>query len=327
MRSKNIAAGLSRRSALTLGAAAASALALGSAPAAAAKRGGVKITVLYGAPKSPDDFEKYYAEHHMPMVYKLKGVRRIELAKALATPGAAAPAYYRVTELWFSSMKKMQAVTATAEWQEIAADVPKFASGARRSSSARSADLPQGWGVPALARPNSPLLEPLAETRRERDGLSRAVVDQHHDAFRGGGAELAREHALAQAEGAAADGEHARADVDGAGIEELGAKIELEAHDDEVGVGREKLQALVIKEAHSPALAKGGEDGVVDMALPVGVAVAQPVGGPDAVGPALDRRRQAVASAHRGDRHPSGAGVIVAATTPSAMRRSISAAL
>ncbi len=108
--SKNVGGGLSRRSALTLGAAAASALALGAAPVEAAKRaGGVKITVLYGAPKSPDDFEKYYAEHHMPMVYKVKGIRRIELAKGLATPGAATPAYYRVTERWFSSMKKMEA--------------------------------------------------------------------------------------------------------------------------------------------------------------------------------------------------------------------------
>jgi uncharacterized protein (TIGR02118 family) len=128
--SKNIRGGLSRRSALTLGAAAASALALGTAPVEAAKRaGGVKITVLYGAPKSPDDFEKYYAEHHMPMVYKVKGIRRIELAKGLATPGAATPAYYRVTELWFSSMKKMQAVTSTPEWKVIVDDVPRFATG------------------------------------------------------------------------------------------------------------------------------------------------------------------------------------------------------
>jgi len=127
---KNLRGGLSRRSALTLSAAAASALVLGAAPVEAAKRvGGVKITVLYGAPKSPDDFEKYYAEHHMPMVYKVKGIRHIELAKGLATPGAAAPAYYRVTELWFSSMKKMQEVTSRPEWKVIVDDVPNFASG------------------------------------------------------------------------------------------------------------------------------------------------------------------------------------------------------
>jgi uncharacterized protein (TIGR02118 family) len=121
---------MSRRSALAFGAAAASALVVGTAaPAEAAKAAGVKITVLYGAPKNPDAFEKYYAEHHMPMVYKVKGIRRVELAKALATPGAAAPAYYRVTELWFSSMAQMQKVTGTPQWKEIVDDVPNFATG------------------------------------------------------------------------------------------------------------------------------------------------------------------------------------------------------
>ena len=123
---------LSRRSALALGAAAASALVVGAAaPAQAAKTGGgaVKITVLYAAPKDPDAFEKYYAQHHMPMVYKVKGIKRIELAKGLSTPGAATPAYYRVTELWFSSMAQMQKVTVTPDWKKVVDDVPNFASG------------------------------------------------------------------------------------------------------------------------------------------------------------------------------------------------------
>jgi uncharacterized protein (TIGR02118 family) len=120
---------MSRRSALAFGAAAASALVVGAVPAQAAKAGGVKITVLYGAPKDPAAFETYYAEHHMPMVYKVKRIKRIELAKGLATPGAAAPAYYRVTELWFSSMAQMQKVTGTPQWKQIVDDVPNFASG------------------------------------------------------------------------------------------------------------------------------------------------------------------------------------------------------
>jgi uncharacterized protein (TIGR02118 family) len=121
---------MNRRSALAFGAAAASALVVGAAaPAQAAKAGGVKITVLYGAPKDPDAFEKYYAEHHMPMVYKVKGIRRVELAKALPGPGGAAPAYYRVTELWFSSMAQLQKVTGRPDWKQIVDDVPNFATG------------------------------------------------------------------------------------------------------------------------------------------------------------------------------------------------------
>jgi uncharacterized protein (TIGR02118 family) len=121
---------VSRRSALAFGLAAASTLVVGIvAPAQAAKAAGVKITVLYGAPKDPDAVEKYYAGHHMPMVYKVKGSKRVELAKGLATPGAAAPAYCRVTELWFTSMAQMQKVTGTPQWKQIVDDVTNFASG------------------------------------------------------------------------------------------------------------------------------------------------------------------------------------------------------
>ena len=35
----------------------------------------VKITALYGMPKDPEAFEKYYAETHMPMVYACRGPR------------------------------------------------------------------------------------------------------------------------------------------------------------------------------------------------------------------------------------------------------------
>jgi len=123
-----------RRSLSMLGAAAAGTAVALVAPreAAAVNRSGkgqIKATVLYGAPKSADDFEKYYAENHMPMVYKIKGVKRIELAKPGPGPDGKAPAFYRVTELWWSNMKQFQKVTATPEWKKIVDDVPNFATG------------------------------------------------------------------------------------------------------------------------------------------------------------------------------------------------------
>lgn len=119
-----------RRAALQLGIAA---VAVGVFAAGAARAseiaGYIKITVLYGAPKDPAAFEKYYAESHMPMVYAVKGIAHIELAKLLPAPDGKAPPYYRITELWFQSPQALQAVTSTAEWQKIVADVPNFASG------------------------------------------------------------------------------------------------------------------------------------------------------------------------------------------------------
>ena len=131
-RKKTSSQPIARRAALVLGVAAASAAVLGARAAHAKKSkqaGEIKVTVLYGAPKSPDDFEKYYAETHMPMVYKTKGIKHIELAKPLPGPDGKPPAFYRVTELWFSNMKQFQAVTGSPGWGKVVADVPNFASG------------------------------------------------------------------------------------------------------------------------------------------------------------------------------------------------------
>ena len=120
---------MGRRGAIGLGVAAASALVMGAGSSAEAAAKGVKLTVLYGMPKDPVAFEKYYAETHMPMVYKVTGIRRVELAKGLPQPDGKPPAFYRITELYFSSAKKMQSVTSTASFKKIVDDVPNFATG------------------------------------------------------------------------------------------------------------------------------------------------------------------------------------------------------
>ena len=88
-----------------------------------------KVTVLYGQPKNTAEFDKYYAETHMPMVYAVKEVKRVEISKPLPPPTGGDPPYYILTELWFDSLDTFKAVAATPEWKAIAADVPKFATG------------------------------------------------------------------------------------------------------------------------------------------------------------------------------------------------------
>ena len=58
-----------RRAALSLGLAAIAGVTASLVTQAEGAPGGIKITVLYGEPKDPAQFEKYYAETHMPMVY------------------------------------------------------------------------------------------------------------------------------------------------------------------------------------------------------------------------------------------------------------------
>jgi uncharacterized protein (TIGR02118 family) len=106
-------------------------LAVGAASAAerttAQTAGGIKVTVLYGHPKNPDEFEKYYFGTHMPLVLAAKGGKRSETSKCPpAADGSPAP-YYRIFEIWFDSQADMTAITGTPEWKKVVADVPNFA--------------------------------------------------------------------------------------------------------------------------------------------------------------------------------------------------------
>ena len=116
-----------RRTALSLGFAAIAGITGSLVTQAEGAPGGIKITALYGEPKDPAQFEKYYAETHMPMVYAL--VKRTELAKGIRGPGGSPPPFYRITELWFDSADHLQQIAATPEWKKIVDDIPNFASG------------------------------------------------------------------------------------------------------------------------------------------------------------------------------------------------------
>jgi uncharacterized protein (TIGR02118 family) len=97
--------------------------------AQAQSAGGIKLTVLYGQPKSAEDFEKYYFGTHMPLFTAVKGIPRSELAKGMPKADGSPPAFYRIFEAWFDSPEQMAAVTSTPEWKKVGADLPNFASG------------------------------------------------------------------------------------------------------------------------------------------------------------------------------------------------------
>jgi uncharacterized protein (TIGR02118 family) len=89
----------------------------------------MKVTVLYGNPKSPDEFEKYYASTHMSLAAKMKGVARVELTKFVAGPDGGKPAFYRMAELYFTTQAQMEQSLGSAEGQATVADLQKFATG------------------------------------------------------------------------------------------------------------------------------------------------------------------------------------------------------
>src|ERR1700723_4636455 len=79
----------------------------------------VKITVLYAQPKSVEEFDKYYFEKHMPMVYAVKEIKKVEIARPGPGPTGAASPYYLITELWFESPEVLKAVPETPKWKGL----------------------------------------------------------------------------------------------------------------------------------------------------------------------------------------------------------------
>lgn len=90
----------------------------------------VKVTVIYGNPKSPEHFEAYYKDTHLPLAAKIKGVSRAEFTRFMPGPDGAQPAFYRMAELYFSDTGQMQQALSSPEGQAAVADIPKFATGA-----------------------------------------------------------------------------------------------------------------------------------------------------------------------------------------------------
>lgn len=89
----------------------------------------LKTTLLYGHPTDPEAFEKYYAETHLPIAAKMKGVEKLELTKFISAPDGGKAAYYRMAELYFLSTDQMQETMASPEGQATSADLANFATG------------------------------------------------------------------------------------------------------------------------------------------------------------------------------------------------------
>ena len=119
---------MDRRTLLSAAAVAVAATGVAGKSVAAEMTGKIKYTVLYGTPKDPDEFERHYAEVHMPLVIA-GGLPRFEASKSMPQADGSAPAFFRIFEAWFDSVEQMNAMFGTPAWAKVKADVPLFATG------------------------------------------------------------------------------------------------------------------------------------------------------------------------------------------------------
>ena len=88
-----------------------------------------RLVVMYGTPKDPGAFDRYYFATHVPLAKQIPGLRKYEVSRgAIGTPAGPAR-FHLIATLHFDDMKAVQSAFASPQGQAAAADVAKFATG------------------------------------------------------------------------------------------------------------------------------------------------------------------------------------------------------
>jgi uncharacterized protein (TIGR02118 family) len=89
----------------------------------------IRLTVLYGHPDDPEEFQRYYREVHIPLARKMKGLKGWTIGLCEAAQRGEKPPYYMIVGLYAESRQAMEDILASPEGQATVADVPNFATG------------------------------------------------------------------------------------------------------------------------------------------------------------------------------------------------------
>jgi uncharacterized protein (TIGR02118 family) len=87
-----------------------------------------KLVVLYSTPADPEHFRDYYVANHLPLVSRMPGLLAWRYSFDVAATEGEAP-YFAVFEAEFADAEAMAAARASPQGQEVAADVPNYATG------------------------------------------------------------------------------------------------------------------------------------------------------------------------------------------------------
>ena len=87
-----------------------------------------KLIVFYRTPRDPAEFDRYYAQVHIPLAKKIPGLRRLEVTRLTGAPSGASDLYL-IAELYFDNAAAREAALASNEGKAAEADLPKFAEG------------------------------------------------------------------------------------------------------------------------------------------------------------------------------------------------------
>lgn len=74
----------------------------------------VRLTVLYGHPHNPEEFDRYYHEVHIPMAKAMKGWKGWTIGKCDSAVPGEKPPYYMIVGLIADSRADIDAILASS---------------------------------------------------------------------------------------------------------------------------------------------------------------------------------------------------------------------
>lgn len=89
----------------------------------------IRLLVMYGHPKDPAAFDRYYDSIHVPLAKRMQGLRKWTIGKVTGTPDGSPSPYYYIADLYADSREEIDAILASPEGQAAVADVPNYATG------------------------------------------------------------------------------------------------------------------------------------------------------------------------------------------------------
>ncbi len=89
----------------------------------------IRLTVLYGHPQDPLEFDRYYYEIHVPLARAMKGLKGWTIGKCQSAAPGEKPPYHMIVGLYAESRQAMEKILETPEGQATVADVQNFATG------------------------------------------------------------------------------------------------------------------------------------------------------------------------------------------------------
>ncbi len=88
-----------------------------------------RLTVLYGHPKDPSEFDRYYHEVHIPIARTMKGLKGWTIGKCQSAIAGQPPPYHMIVGLYADTRSDLEAILASPEGRATVDDVPRFATG------------------------------------------------------------------------------------------------------------------------------------------------------------------------------------------------------